>query len=166
MANWEATTQSTVIDTSAASSAVISARESTRSASSVGGGSFNIFSSIFSGGGGFSIVGINANEVPKMREQIRNSVNAIQQHLDGIEAQTSSSNAFRSDDIKQAVENYVTAVKDYCKALTSDLLVFSDKLQEVRLAWEQSTQNFANDSIHTTNESLAGAATYYTETMQ
>ena len=153
MANWEATTQATAIDTSAATVATTSAREATRSASSVGGG-------------GFSIVGIDANRVPEMREQIRNSVNAIQTHLDGIEAQTNSSNAFRSEEVKQAVENYVNSVKDYCKALISDLLAFSDKLQEVREAWERSTQNFASDSINASNESLAGAATYYKETMQ
>ena len=166
MANWEETTQATAIDTSAATVATTSAREATRSASSVGGGGNSFFANFFGGGGGFSIVGIDANRVPEMREQIRNSVNAIQTHLDGIEAQTNSSNAFRSEEVKQAVENYVNSVKDYCKALISDLLAFSDKLQEVREAWERSTQNFASDSINASNESLAGAATYYKETMQ
>ena len=99
-----------------------------------------------------------------MREQIRSSIQSIQAHLDGIESQTNSANAFRSEEIKVAVEKYVDSVKEYSKALISDLLAFSDKLQEVREAWEQSTQSFASDSINSSVTGMADATTFYTET--
>lgn len=161
MANWEATTQTSSFDAQLAARTAMDNRTSTRSASNAGGGGF--WSGLF-GGGGFSIVGIDANRVPEMREQIRSSIQSIQAHLDGIESQTNSANAFRSEDIKAAVEKYVDSVKEYSKALISDLLAFSDKLQEVREAWEQSTQNFASDSINSSVTGMADATTFYTET--
>lgn len=174
MANWEGTTQGTSIDTQAAATVNMEARNSTRSGASYGDirdfagpvGQFLYDAGSFLGIiKDYSIVGIDATKVPQMRQQIRDSVTALQTHLDGIEAQANSSNAFRSEEIKTAVENYVDAIKDYCKALISDLLAFSDKLQEVREAWEQSTQNFASDSIGSSRESLAGASEYYQEVM-
>ena len=162
MANWEATTQTSSFDAQAAAHTAMDSRNSTRSASNASSGG-GFFSGLF-GGGGFSIVGIDANRVPEMREQIRSSIQSIQAHLDGIESQTNSANAFRSEEIKVAVEKYVDSVKEYSKALISDLLAFSDKLQEVREAWEQSTQSFASDSINSSVTGMADATTFYTET--
>ncbi len=163
MANWEATTQSSTFDAQAAARTAMDTRGSTRSASNAGGGG-GFFSGLFGGGNSFSIVGIDANRVPEMREQIRTSVQAIQAHLDGIEAQTNSASAFRSEDIKGAIEKYVDSVKEYSKALISDLLAFSDKLQEVREAWEQSTQSFASDSVNASVGGMNDATSFYTET--
>lgn len=163
MANWEATTQASSFDAQAAARTAMDSRNSTRSSSNASGG-YNPGGLFGWGKSEFSIVGIDANRVPEMREQIRSSVQAIQNHLDGIESQTNSSNAFRSEEIKAAVEKYVDAVKEYSKALISDLLAFSDKLQEVREAWEQSTQNFAADSVNSSVTGMSDSTTYYTET--
>ncbi len=163
MANWEATTQTSSFDASLAAHTAIDTRSSTRSASSASGG-YNPGGFLGWGRSEFSIVGIDANKVPEMREQIRSSVQSIQSHLDGIEAQTNSTNAFRSEEIKVAVEKYVESVKEYSKALISDLLAFSDKLQEVREAWEKSTQSFASDSVNSSATGMSDATTYYTET--
>lgn len=167
MANWEATTQQSTFDATIASQQAMDGRSATRSF--VGG-----FEGMVTGGAGgigasaygmYDVVGINANAVDGMRKQIRNSVQNLQNYIDGIEAEANSDNAFRSEEIKAEVVKYVTTVKDYCKALISDLLAFSDKLADVKTAWEQSTKNFATSSVSSAASSMSEHATYYTETL-
>ena len=175
MATWDATTSNSTFDANIAAQTAMDARSASRSGAAINssfgatkGGIFGIGAKAGQTAqsmGGYSIVGIDANRIPEMRDQIRNSVQAIQSHLDGIEAETNSSNAFRSDDIKNAVQQYVLSVKEYSKALISDLLAFSDKLQDVRNAWEQSTASYASESIGASTTGMKDSATYYTESL-
>ena len=175
MANWGATTQSSTFDANASAQSAMDARSGQRSSASIAmteGVPAKTFGP-FSWGGqepqsmqslsGYSIVGMQADKVPAMREQIRNSVSAIQAYLDGVDTYVQSDNAFKSEEIKGAVQSYVLSVKDYSKALISNLLAFSDKLQDVYNAWIASTQSFASESIEPTTGAMNDAATYYTE---
>ena len=155
---WASTTVSSGFNAEQYAQTAMDTRDSYRSGADVSLGS--IFGTALSE---YSVVGINASKVPEMREAIRTAVTNIQNHIDGIEAETNSTNAFRSEEIRVAVEQYVLAVKDYCKALISDLLAFSDKLESVHQSWLQSTQSFASDSIDSSKSNVSSSATYYTE---
>ena len=156
---WEATTQASEFDASQASETRMGERSATRDLGS-GGGIFGFFSGL----GQDSVVGINANKIPEMRDAIRNEVNNIQSYLDGIETTASSASAFKSEEITNSVRNYLDKVKAYAQALVSDLLAFSDKLQEVYDAWLLSSQNFASDSVDTSaQQNFAGNTERYVE---
>ena len=111
--------------------------------------------------GEYSIVGINANQVPAMKNAIANYVEAIQNHLEKIETSADSSQAFKSDAVKTAVQNYLLTLKDYCQNLVSQMLAFSDKLQEVYEKWVEATGNMAQS----VNSSASGfnKGTRYTQ---
>jgi hypothetical protein len=155
---WEATTQGSEFDAQSSSNTRMGSREGTRDISGGGVGAW------LSGLGQDSVVGINANKIPEMRETIRQEVADIQAYLDGIETTASSDGAFKSDEIKASVKNYLDKVKEYSQALISDLLAFSDKLQDVYDAWLASSQRFATDSVDTSaNANFAGVTEKYTE---
>lgn len=172
MGTWESTTQNSGFDANAAGTGAMNARGSQRTGANINSGygagwtspiTYN-FGTTAQSMGGYSIVGIDATKVDGMRGQIRTSVQAIQDYLEGIEATADSASAFRSEEITAAVQGYINSVKEYSKALVSDLLAFSDKLQDVKEAWEASSRSFASDSIDTNTSSMSDATTYYTET--
>lgn len=175
MATWGSTTQNSSFDAQTVAQSTMDARSASRTGADINSGYGATSGGLFGIGAragqsaqslsGYSIVGIDANKIPEMRAQIRDSVQALQAHLDGIEAETNSTNAFRSEEIKSAVEQYVLSVKEYSKALISDLLAFSDKLQDVKNAWEQSTSSFATDSVNPATSAMNDATSYYTETL-
>ena len=135
-------TRASQIETSAAVSNFTSARESSRSGYSGSGlfGNSNISSD-------YDVVGINATKVPMMRDAIRDYVKHIQEYLEQIGANTSSSQAgaIQSEDVKAAVDKYITAVKEYAQNLVSYILTFSDKLKDVQDAWEKQAKSMAGN---------------------
>lgn len=171
MAEWGSTTQSSDFDAVTYATAAMDARSQTRSGANVNSsyGSKNFLGFNYGGttaqsSSGYSIVGIDANKVGDMRNQIKESVTNIQNYLDGIQPEgVMTNNAFKSEEIVAAVKDYIDTVKEYSKALISDLIAFSDKLQDVQDAWQTSTQNYASDSITAAKASMSDATTYYTE---
>lgn len=176
MASWASTTDASGFDAEQYAQGAMDSRSAARSGSNVSTGygttkpRWDIMGLFERNGGntaqslsGYSVVGINAAKVPEMREAIRTAVSNLQGHIDGIEEHTNSSMAFKSDEVKTAVENYVLSVKEYCKALISDLLAFSDKLETVHQAWLSSTSKYASESIEGSKGSLSDNTTYYTE---
>lgn len=182
MASWASTTEASGFDAEQYAQGAMDSRSAARSGSNVSTGygttttrpSWDVFGTGWfdqttPGGNtaqslsGYSVVGINAAKVPDMREAIRTAVSNLQGHIDGIEEHTNSSMAFKSEEVKSAVENYVLSVKEYCKALISDLLAFSDKLETVHQAWLSSTSKYASESIEGSKGSLSDNTTYYTE---
>ena len=111
--------------------------------------------------GGLDVVGINVDKIPSMREAIRTYVKGITDHLDKIDATANSDSAFKSESVKAAVRAYVEKVKEYSMNLVSQLLSFSDKLQDVSDSWAAST-NTLGDNINTT-ASAFGVGSRYTE---
>ena len=182
MASWASTTEASGFDAEQYATTAMDSRSAARSGSNVSTGygttttrpgwdifGTGLFDKTTPGGqtaqslSGYSVVGINAAKVPEMREVIRTAVSNLQGHIDGIEEHTNSSMAFKSEEVKAAVENYVLSVKEYCKALISDLLAFSDKLETVHQAWLSSTSKYASESIEGSKGSLSDNTTYYTE---
>lgn len=104
------------------------------------------------------VIGIQAAEVPNMRQAIRSYIERIVAHLDKIEDKLNPTGAFQSEEINAAVTGYLGSVKEYCIVLTTDLNRFSEKLQEVYDTWLKSTQGYAADSINTAAAALDSAA--------
>ena len=125
MANWMNGVSESTFNAKSFSDSQISDREGTREASNVRHGWFG-------NGRAYSVVGIDANRIDGMRSAIRDYVQAIEGHLDGIEPLANANNAYKSEEVQRAVQEYVQKVKDYCKNLTSQLLAFSDKLGDVK----------------------------------
>lgn len=137
MANWMNGVSESTFNAKSFSDSQISDREGTREASNVGGGWFG-------NGRAYSVVGIDANRIDGMRSAIRDYVQAIEGHLDGIEPLANANNAYKSEEVQRAVQEYVQKVKDYCKNLTSQLLAFSDKLGDVKSSWERATSEMSS----------------------
>lgn len=139
MASWDTGINKSSQATASVVDSFTSARATNRTSSATNGNIFGF------NGNNYSVVGINAGKVNQMRDAIRTYVKDIQAHLDGIDATTNSSNAFRGDEIKAAVTSYIEKVKEYSKNLTSYLLTFSDKLKDVADQWQAYNESMANN---------------------
>lgn len=121
------------------------------------------FQSTFMGATSYDVVGISADKIPEMRDAIRAEVQGIHTYLDGITVDTDADGAYKSEEVQRAVQAYIAKVKEYSKALTSDLLAFSDKLQDVYDAWKLSTDTFATDSIDPSTSQFDSVTDQYVE---
>lgn len=130
--NWENQSTKSTFDAAANINSQISEREASRTSSSV-----KVKSQ-------YSVVGLNVGEVTNMCNAIDDYVRDLMAHLDGINPSADSSSAFLGPDVQREVQDYVNKVKRYCMNLTSDLKAFSDKLVDVRNAWEAGQRNIAS----------------------
>lgn len=112
----------------------------------------------------YSVVGINVNGIANMRTAIRNYVSEIETHIGNIEAAANANNAYRSEDVQNAVSIYIEKVKSYCINLVSQLLAFSDQLEEVKAAYMAKMSNISSNINGRTTSFSEG--TKYTENMQ
>ena len=174
MATWETeNAKANVVNTNAVIGGFTSERDASRTSSGVlvtdsnkAGGFFDYSTHSAGWTTEYSVVGLNVESVDSMREAIRTWISGIQTHLSDIDPTASAAQAFRSTDgqVEEAVRLYIENCKQYCMNLTSSLLVFSDKLAEVRDAWVKSTGNLAGTITADTQATSAGTA--YTETIQ
>lgn len=96
-------------------------------------------SGIFSG----DVIGINVNEIPNMQTAIKNYVDALNQHLDEVKQNATTDSAFTGA-YAGAVTEFVTAVKECCYAVISQLLAFSDKLADVKDQYDKRDKALAS----------------------
>lgn len=115
---------------------------------------------------GETFVGINYAEVPNIRAAIRQYVTNVQNELNKLNTEASSSNALKGEDVTAAVQAYVKAVDDVAKAYVSALLAYSDKMYEyadVKAgAMSQHQSNLASN-VSEEASTLADSAEIYTE---
>lgn len=109
--------------------------------------------------GSYSVVGMKVSSVPAMQDAIENYVKAIKDHLDGINTDVAEdANKFvKSTEVRTALDNYITSVKQYCMVLASQLIAFNDKLSDVANAWIQSSKN-VSDTLNTESTKLSNDA--------
>ncbi len=110
---------------------------------------------------GLPVVGIDANQIPTVCRTISDAISALNAKIEQIDANADQDMAFKSPEIQSAVREYISTVKEYCKALVSNLAAFSDKLVQVKNAWEGSSSAFASDSITPDTSNLSGATEKY-----
>lgn len=145
--DWSTETQTSTFTTNNYVDSAISKRQ--RTASTSGANS------------DFDVVGINASEVPNMRAAIAEYVNRIKQYLTDINEDAEAARAFKGDEIASSVKKYITSEKDYCINLISNLMAFSDRLQDVSDAWTKAASNMSS-GINSAASKLNGESQAYT----
>lgn len=120
----------------------------------------NTFSDLVSNGsssvidimGKYNIVGINANAIDDMRFAIRVYVENIESHLNSVRQDALDTYAFKGQ-YANSIAEYVEAACDVVKSLTSQLLAFSDKLVEIKEAYQEQdinlTRSISSSSLNT-----------------
>ena len=161
MSDWRQGSQQTAFNAGQYTQELSQMREGQRSTSGLNGGFFGIGGNMASSS--YSVVGINTNEIPNMRQAIRNYVQRIHEHLDTINTTTDPTVALKGTGIESSVQEYIVSVSKYCKALTSQLLAFSDKLAKVQEAWEASDANLSQTVRSSAEEAGSSSSRVYTE---
>lgn len=112
---------------------------------------------------GYNIIGINGNEVPRMREAIEEYVQNIQTYLEEaiVATEDQIAKAFRGGEAEAAVKQYLEKVKAYVHNVVSTLNAFSDKLADVGNAWVKAQSNIASN-VNTSTGSFSEGNTYST----
>lgn len=129
----------------------------------------NAFSEISSNGssniidtlGRYNIVGININAIDEMRFAIRVYVENIESHLNSVQQDAMDTYAFKGQ-YANAISEYVQAVCDVVKSLTSQLLAFSDKLVDIKNAYQEKDINISS-SINSSISNTQSGVNYYNE---
>ena len=110
---------------------------------------------------GSNFVGMNYNEVPNIRESIRQYVKNIQSVADGLNTDADANQAVHGE-ISEETKKYLNAIKDITDAYVSTLLVYSDKMYEYYEAYgkndTQLSQNVSEEAKSL--ESNAQSSTY------
>lgn len=113
-------------------------------------------------GSGISIVGMNITQASKMREAIATYCSGITTYINGFDATAEATGAFKSQQVNEALANYMGSVKTYCMNLVSQLLAFSDKLANVANQWQAAAGKMAEQINATSGDNFA-TGTAYTE---
>lgn len=127
----------------------------------------NVFSDLAGSGstgviesfGKYNIVGINANSIDDMRFAIRVYVENLEAHLNSVKQEAMDTSAFKGQYANSIVE-YVNAVCDVVKSLTSQLLAFSDKLVEIKEKYQEQDINLTKSINMVTSNASAGINRY------
>ena len=128
----------------------------------------SVFSDLASGGsssvietiGKYNMVGINANAIDDMRFAIRIYVENIEAHLNSV-AQDAADNAYAfKGQYANSITEYVQAVSDVVKSLTTQLLIFSDKLVEIKEAYQEQDINLTRSISASTSNTQSGVNRY------
>lgn len=90
------------------------------------------------------VVGINTNEIPNMQAAIKTYVEGLEAHLETMKNNATTDEAFKGQ-YASAITDFVSAVKDCCYAVISQLEAFSAQLDEVRRTYEERDQQLASD---------------------
>ena len=165
MASFMNTASQSSFDAESYAQQVASNRNSQRSGSGVSGDSGFAFwkTKGNASSNSYSVVGINTAKIPEMRQAIRTYVDNIEEHLKGVRVNTDPTIALRGTGMENAVKEYIALVVNYCEALCTNLLAFSDKLAKVEEAWKNSDTNMSS-TINSASSDLSGAAnSTYTE---
>lgn len=109
---------------------------------------------------GTTVVGINVNHIPAMKDAVRKYVDNIKNALNELNAYDPQV-AFKGE-YAQAMTTYIEAVKTACNAICSQMLAFNDQLTKVQQAYEAKDQATAS-TIKQTADSTSSAYTEYQE---
>ena len=119
----------------------------------------NSSSNVIESMGKYNLVGINANQVDDMRFAIRVYVENIESHLNQVVSEAEDTYAFKGQ-YAESIKEYIQAVCDVVKSLTSQLLAFSDKLVEVKEAYQERDINLTRTISSVASNTQAGVNRY------
>lgn len=110
---------------------------------------------------GSTFVGMNYQAVPTIREAIRAYVKNIQDVADGLNTDADANQAVHGE-ISEATKKYLVAIKAVTDAYVSNLLIYSDKMQEYYEAYAKSDTQLSGN-VADEASGLQSQATNYTE---
>lgn len=110
---------------------------------------------------GSPFVGMNYDQIPNVRESIREYVKAIQTAADELNTSAEVNQGVRGE-IVEATKQYVQAVKEVCDAYASQLLAYSDKMQEYYENYQSADTNLT-ENVTSEATQLSGSVETYTE---
>ena len=110
---------------------------------------------------GSPFVGMNYDQIPNVRQSIRDYVTAIQTAADELNTSAEVNQGVRGE-IVDATKQYVQAVKDVCDAYASQLLAYSDKMQEYYENYAAADTEVSGN-VATEASQLSGSVDTYTE---
>ena len=119
-------------------------------------------SSDFIGSG--AIIGLNANEIPNIKESIRTMCDNITTELNKIQTDADSEVAFKGEGVKTALQEYINKVTEYCNNLISTMKAFNDKLTDVQNQWAAAVSDMSQTI--SSNAGQYETSTQYTEQLQ
>lgn len=102
----------------------------------------------------YSIVGINANNIPVMQEEIKRYIANVNSKLENMNAFANPTEAFQGEEIGNAIKHYLNAIKEACSAMVSQMNNFNNQLEEVKAAYlgnDQSSSSTVQGSTTTVN---------------
>ena len=106
-------------------------------------------------------IGMDYTQVETIRASIREYVTGIQNALEKLRTDTNASQAFHGE-IKNSVEQYISGVVDSASAYTTQLLEFSDKMQQAYKAFVSHESNVSSQ-IASQGRQAASSTDRYTE---
>ena len=107
--------------------------------------------------GTYDIIGMNAVQIPEMREAIAIYVADATDWLEKIAEECNGALAFKNQQVEDAIKAYLEAVREVIVSFVSNLLAFSDKLADVHNAWLESAERYAEDVIGAGTSGMANA---------
>lgn len=169
MANWVTETTASTFDQNAAINTTMTNRQGVRETgigNKANTGSSGFLEALTGRNTGISLVGLSAERIETVKQTIRDQVSQIESELNNMDSAAETEGAFKSNEriVEGAVKAAVDNVKQYVINLTSGLLAFNDKLEDVKRAWKAQTEAMAGNINSATAASDAG--TKYTESMQ
>ena len=105
--------------------------------------------------------GINGGKVQAMQDAIRAYVNMLNGHLEGIEVKARTDTAFKGA-YAETTTKFVERLKQSCKNIISNLLMFNDKLETIKKAYTSRAETMAAD-ISEQNSTMENAFKEYKE---
>lgn len=114
---------------------------------------------------GSAFVGLNYEQVPNIRQAIRDYVKKIQDAANGLNDAAQAENAVKGE-VVAATQQYLKALKEVLDAYITGLLVYSDNMERYYLAYKTSDTTLSSDvSQEATSLSNSAADLTYTEQM-
>ena len=115
----------------------------------------------------YDVVGMNADQIPEMRNAIRNYVSIVTNKFEAIETSVNRNTAMRNETVQNALKEYLEAVKESLMVLVTQLSAFSDKLADVYNSWVISAEKYADDVVSNRSAEVANATqSRYEETIE
>lgn len=109
---------------------------------------------------GSTVVGINVQQIPTMKEAIRSYVSDIQSAL-GELVNYDPEIAFKGEHVTKLKE-YIEAIIESCNAIVSNMLAFNDELTKVQQAY-QDKEAASGSAIAADAQSVSSNYTAYQE---
>ena len=114
---------------------------------------------------GSAFVGLNYEQVPNIRQAIRDYVKKIQDAANGLNDAAQAENAVKGE-VVAATQQYLKALKEVLDAYITGLLVYSDNMERYYRAYKTSDTTLSSDvSQEATSLSNSAADLTYTEQM-